>query len=111
MVKHIVFFKLTSYENNIEKEQQLRGIEQAFLAIPDNLDYIVEYRVCRNIAEADHAWDIIIDSTFHCTDDIIRYQESGPHIEAVREASEIKKLKAVIDYEYLTDDRTVPHKI
>ena len=100
MVKHIVFFKLTSYGNNAEKDYQLQEIEKAFISIPEKLDYIVDYRTCRNISEADHAWDFVIDSLFQSVEDLRRYQASDPHNEAVKRAAAIEKIKAVIDYEY-----------
>jgi hypothetical protein len=100
MVKHIVFFKLTSFGNNAEKDYQLNVIEKAFSSVPEKLDYIVEYRTCRNIADAGHAWDFVIDSIFGSVDDLKRYQASDQHMEAVNKADSIKKIKAVIDYEY-----------
>ena len=48
MVKHIVFFKLTSFGNSAEKEYQLKEIEMAFSSVPEKLDCIVEYRTFRN---------------------------------------------------------------
>lgn len=100
MVKHIVFFKLTSFSNKIEKESQLKEMEEIFSILPGQLSFITEFRTGRNFTEADHAWDFTIDSVFEDKDDLLKYQVSNEHQEAIRKASHIEKIKAVVDYEF-----------
>lgn len=100
MVRHIVFFKL-SPEISLEKRQfQLKELRGIFSPLGQKLSYIVEYRTGVNFNEADHAWDLIIDSLFRNKEDLLRYSTSEEHIDAVRKAASIEKTKAVIDYEY-----------
>jgi hypothetical protein len=100
MVKHIVFFKLTSFENSGAKEKQLDEMERIFSILPVRLNYIAGYRTGRNISTADHAWDFAIDSVFESSDDLTRYQVSDEHQQAIKSAAHIGKIKAVVDYEY-----------
>jgi hypothetical protein len=100
MVKHIVFFKLTSARDNYDKEVQLKQMEEIFSRLPFQLKYIAEFRTGRNFTIADHAWDFTIDSVFINREDLQKYQVSKEHQEAVQKTSHIGKMKAVIDYEY-----------
>lgn len=100
MVKHIVFFKLTSAGNNDDKEIQLKQMEEIFSPLPLQLNYIAEFRTGKNFTMADHAWDFAIDSVFISREDLQKYQVSKEHQDAIRKASHIRKNKAVIDYEY-----------
>lgn len=100
MVKHIVFFKLTSYSNNRDKEIQLKQMGEIFSILPQQLKYINDFRTGNNFTIAEHAWDFVIDSVFNNMEDLQKYQVSREHQDAVKKASHIMKSKAVIDYEY-----------
>jgi hypothetical protein len=100
MVKHIVLFKLTSFSGEEDRLSQLGRMKKIFDVLPEQLDFIVEYRTGLNFTVAGHAWDFTIDALFSGREDLERYQESEEHKEAVRNASSIKKTKAVVDYEY-----------
>ncbi|HVN58576.1 MAG TPA: Dabb family protein [Bacteroidales bacterium] len=100
MVKHIVFFRLTSFDSDAEKESQIEKMKKIFSALPSKLHFIGSYMTGKNISTGDHAWDFVIDSAFSSRQDLERYIESPEHREAVRKASVIKKEKAVVDYEY-----------
>jgi hypothetical protein len=100
MVKHIVLFKLTSFSGEEDKRQQLKQMEKIFSVLPQQLGYITEFRTGINFTVAGHAWDFAIDSLFPGKDELNRYQVSDEHQEAIRKASSIEKIKAVIDYEF-----------
>jgi len=100
MVKHIVLFKLTSFTGEEDKRSQLKQMEEIFSVLPEQLDYITEFRTGINFTVAGHAWDFAIDSVFPGKDELNRYQVSDEHQEAMRKASSIEKIKAVIDYEF-----------
>ena len=100
MVKHIVLFRLTNFSDNEEKQAQLKQMEEIFSSLPRKLPYISEYRTGCNITAADHAWDFAIDSVFRDVDQLLRYQRSSEHLEAVSKASRIGKVKAMVDYEF-----------
>jgi hypothetical protein len=100
MVKHIVFFKLTSFDDSGAKEKQLDEMERIFSILPEKLNYIAGYVTGRNISTADHAWDFVIDSVFENINDLKRYQASDEHQEAIKDAAHIGKIKAVVDYDF-----------
>jgi hypothetical protein len=100
MVKHIVLFKLTSFSGEEDKRAQLEKLKQIFSVLPEQLDFITELRTGINFTTAGHAWDFAIDSVFPGRDELNRYQVSDEHLEAVRKASSIGKIKAVVDYEF-----------
>jgi hypothetical protein len=101
MVKHIVLFKLTSFNSNKEKELQLKQMDEIFSALPEQLKYIIEFRTGCNFTKAPHAWDFAIDSVFRNREDLQSYQISPEHQNAIQKASHILKNKAVVDYEIL----------
>jgi len=100
MVKHIVFFKLTKFLSPGEKQDQLKRMKAIFSPLGSKFPFIVEYKTGINFSEASHAWDFAIDSIFRNKEDLLKYQESDEHKEAIHKGSEIEKTKAVIDYEF-----------
>jgi len=100
MVKHIVLFKLTSFSGEADKRAQLEKLKEIFSVLPDQLDFISEFRTGINFTVAGHAWDLAIDSVFNGRKDLELYQVSNEHQEAIRKASSIEKIKAVVDYEF-----------
>jgi hypothetical protein len=100
MIKHIVFFKLSSLLTPVEKKEQLKKMEEIFSPLGHKLNYIVEYKTGINFNKADFAWDFVIDSVFRNKEDLQKYQVSDEHQEAVIKGSTIEKTKAIIDYEF-----------
>jgi hypothetical protein len=100
MVKHIVLFKLISFSGEEDKKSQLNELKVIFSVLPEQLDYIAEFRTGINFTVAGHAWDFVIDSLFSGKEDLKKYQESDEHQSAIRKASSIGKMKAVVDYEF-----------
>jgi len=100
MVKHIVFFKLTGSSSPESSDSQLEQLKKIFGPLGKKLPFIIEYRTGTNFTEAGHAWDFAIDSVFANKEDLRKYLDSAEHLEAVKEASSIEKIKAVIDYEF-----------
>jgi hypothetical protein len=100
MVKHIVLFKLTSFSGEEDKEAQLMQMKKIFSVLPEQLDFISEFRTGINFTRAEHAWDFAIDSVFPGRKEFDRYQVSEEHQAAIKKASSIGKIKAVVDYEF-----------
>ena len=100
MIKHIVFFKLSKSVQPADRKMQLKRLEEIFSSLADKFPFIIEYRTGINFNETSNAWDFAIDSVFKNKKDLIKYQDSDEHQEAIRRGSEIQKTKAVIDYEF-----------
>jgi hypothetical protein len=100
MIKHIVFFKLTKSIEPGKRQLQLERMDEIFSPLGGLLPYIIEYRTGINFNVAPHSWDFVIDSIFRNKEDLQRYLDSEEHREAVKRGSEIKKTKAIIDYEF-----------
>jgi hypothetical protein len=100
MVKHIVLFKLTTFSDEEDKMFQLKKMKEIYSVLPEQLDYITEFRTGINFTVAGHSWDFVIDSIFPGREELERYQVSAEHQEAIRKASSIGKTKAMVDYEF-----------
>jgi hypothetical protein len=50
------------------------------------------------ITYASHSWDSAIDSVFDTEEDLLIYQRSPEHLDAIKKASVIAKEKAMVDY-------------
>jgi hypothetical protein len=100
MVKHIVFFKLLPSALSENRETQLKKMKEIFSPLAKELPFIIEYKTAINFNDDASAWDFVIDSVFRDKEDLHKYQVSKEHKEAIRKGLEIKKTKAVIDYEF-----------
>ena len=100
MIKHIVIFKLNPPYTPEEKANSLRKLKEIFSPLAQKLSYIIEYRTEFNVNPSDSAGDFVIDSVFASLDDLKRYQSCREHQDAIAEASEIRKTKTVVDYEF-----------
>lgn len=100
MVKHIVFFKLEKYNSLNGKKLQVKRLDEIFSPLGHILPFIVDFKTGINYNEASHAWDFAIDSVFRNKADLEKYMVSEEHLNAVKTASAIEKIKAVIDYEF-----------
>jgi len=100
MIKHIVFFKLSDYSTEEEKQLQLQKMNDIFSPLRRLLPYIVDFKTGSNFTDVPYAWDFVIDSVFRSKEELQKYMESAEHVEAVKKASVIEKTKAVIDYEF-----------
>ncbi len=98
MIKHIVIFKLTPPYTLQEKEEGINRLCEIFEPLGKKLIYPKEYTVKKNILEAEHAGDVVINSLFTTPEDLERYKSSNEHKAAVAEASLIRKTKIVVDY-------------
>jgi len=92
-------FRITDLITKEERNSQAQSIASIFEPL-SKLESVHEYRTAINFNTTDAAWDVIIDSSFNNKEDLIQYQKSSDHQEAISRAREINKEKAVIDYEY-----------
>jgi len=100
MIKHIVIFKLNPPYTAEEKAKSLKRLKEIFSPLAAKLSYVIEYRTEFNINSSENSGDFVIDSVFASIDDLKRYQQCREHQDAVAEASEIRKTKTVVDYEF-----------
>jgi hypothetical protein len=100
MIKHIVFFKLLKTVSPEDKKFQIARLAEIFSPLGRKFSFIIEYRTGINLNDTTHAWDFVIDSIFRNKEDLEHYIISEDHQKAVASASEIEKIKAVIDYEF-----------
>jgi hypothetical protein len=100
MIKHIVIFKLNPPYTPEEKAKSLKKLKEIFSPLAKKLTYIIDYRTEFNVNTSDNSGDFVIDAVFATIDDLKRYQQCHEHQDAVAEASDIRKTKTVIDYEF-----------
>jgi hypothetical protein len=100
MIKHIVIFKLNPPYTPEEKTIYLKKLQDIFSPLAKKLSYIIEYRTEVNINPTENAGDFVIDSVFASLEDLKRYHSCREHQDAIADASEIRKTKIVIDYEF-----------
>ena len=93
--------KILTKSTHPERRQiELNKLDEIFSQLGDKFPFIIDYRTGFNFNEASHAWDFVIDPIFRNKADLLKYQDSEEHKEAIRNGSGIEKNKAVIDYEF-----------
>ena len=70
-----------------------------FEKLSGKIKAIKSYEVGININSSNHAYDVVINSSFRTMEDLNTYVVHPEHQYAIKKASTIKKTKVVVDYE------------
>ncbi|MBU8892677.1 MAG: Dabb family protein [Bacteroidales bacterium] len=99
MIKHIVMFRFTNIEHNNERLQNAIRMKNIFGPLKNKIDFIQYYETGINIKKTDFSYDFVITSVYKSLEDLKAYIEHPEHQKAIYLCKDIKKEKAVVDYE------------
>ena len=71
-----------------------------FSPLKSKIDVIQSYEIGVNSKRTDFSYDLVIISTFNNWGDLDTYIKHTEHQNAIKICSDIKKEKAVVDYEF-----------
>ncbi len=102
MIKHIVLFKLKSFENPLEKEQLMNDFKVAIEALNGRIEGIVSLEVGINCNENED-FDIALVSAFTSMEALQHYSTHPEHVAAASLLKDAKDSRSCVDY-YVADE-------
>ncbi|WP_430814581.1 Dabb family protein [Carboxylicivirga sp. RSCT41] len=99
MIKHIVLFKLKSFENEALKTQKLNEIKDGLLALDSRIDELKSIEVGLNCNENEE-FDIALTTTFSNMADLDIYAKHPDHVAVAKIIREVLEARSCVDFEY-----------
>jgi len=99
MIKHIVLFKLKSFDNITEKTAKLNEIKEGLLALKDKISVLQAIEVGIN-CNSNEEFDIALDTTFKSMNDLDTYAKHPDHLAVGKIIREVLAARSCVDYEY-----------
>ena len=98
MIKHVVLFKLKTFETEAEKRAKEQEIKDALLALKGKVEILRSIEVGIN-ANPDEEFNIALTTTFDNFDDLETYAEHPDHQAVIPLIREVLESRACTDYE------------
>jgi len=93
-------FKLTDVKDNEDRMQKVDKIKSAFMPLRNIINVVESYEIAINKRDTEFSYDIAIISEYITWNDLETYLKHPEHQKAIEICKDIKKDKAVIDYEF-----------
>ena len=93
-------FKFTDVKNEQDKLKKSKKMQDAFGSMKNKIDIVQSYEIGINSKITDFSYDVVITSTYNNWNDLETYIQHPEHQKAIKTCSDIKKEKAVVDYEF-----------
>jgi hypothetical protein len=100
MIRHIIMFKLTDVKDDDDRLQKVSKIKATFSPLRNILNVVESYEVAINSKKTDFSYDLAIISEYNTWEDLEIYLNHPEHQNAISLCKDIKKEKAVVDYEF-----------
>ncbi|MGM9758609.1 MAG: Dabb family protein [Parabacteroides sp.] len=99
MVRHIVMFKLKTFETPAEKEAKMQEIKEKLEALKDRIEVLRLIRVDFNINPEEN-WDLILTTELDSLADVNTYATHPEHVAVAKGIiGPVKTDRACVDYE------------
>ena len=99
MIKHIVLFKLKSFENKEEKETKLLEIKNGLLALCNTVESLISIDVGLN-CNVNEDFDIALTTTFESMEGLEAYAKHPEHLAVGKIIREVLESRSCVDYEF-----------
>lgn len=100
MIKHIVMWKIVDQHEQMNKQQLLEKMKRDLLALPQDIQEIIQFDVDINIITSPAHFDISLFSTFASLEALEAYQVHPKHVAVGQFIKAIATDRAVIDAEF-----------
>jgi hypothetical protein len=98
MIKHIVLFKLKTFETEAEKQTKEEEIRDALLALKDKIEVLRSIEAGIN-ANPNEEYNIALTTTFDSFNDLETYAAHPDHQAVIPLIREVLESRACSDYE------------
>jgi len=100
MIRHIIMFKFTDTKNDTEKSEKAEKMKSVFSPLRNIINVVESYEIAINSKKTDFSYDLAIISEYNTWEDLETYINHPEHQKAISLCKDIKKEKAVLDYEF-----------
>ena len=100
MVRHIIMFKFIDVKDPDDCMQKANRLKAAFAPLRNIINVVESYEVAINEKSTDFSYDVAIISEYNTWNDLETYLNHPEHQKAISSCKDIKKEKAVLDYEF-----------
>ncbi len=99
MIKHIVLFKLKSFENELTKAEKLNEIKKDLMALLDKVETLRSIEVGLNCNENEE-FDISLTTTFNNMEGLEAYAKHPDHVAVSKIIREVLESRACVDFKF-----------
>ncbi|WP_439181642.1 Dabb family protein [Carboxylicivirga taeanensis] len=99
MIKHIVLFKLKSFDNEALKSAKLTEIKDGLLALEDKIDALLSIEVGIN-CNPNETFDIALTTTFNSLKELEIYAQHPDHLAVSKILREVLEERSCVDFEF-----------
>ena len=99
MIKHIVIFKLKSFDNDDDKQANLIKMKSELESLTSSISEIKYLEVGLNYNETPNAFDLILITEFASKKDLQTYSTHVKHLKVVDFVKTIAEDRKVVDFE------------
>lgn len=100
MIRHIIMFKFQEVKDDNDRIKKAQRMKTSFGPLRNIINVVESYEVVFNQKKADFSYDVAIISEFISWENLETYINHPEHQQAISACKDIKKEKAVIDYEF-----------
>lgn len=98
MIKHIVLFKLKSFDSEELKNKKLTEIKEGLMALIDKVDTLKSIEVGLN-CNPNEAFDIALNTTFDNMEGLDAYAKHPDHLAVGKILREVMEDRSCVDFE------------
>lgn len=100
MIRHIVLFKLKTFESEAAKQECLQAIKAGLEGLSGKIDVLRAIRVDFN-CNPEETWDIILTTEFDSLQDLNTYATHPEHVAVSKQLiGPVKADRACVDYTF-----------
>lgn len=100
MIRHIVLFKLKTFENPSEKEAAMQQIKTSLEALKGRIKELNSIHVDFNVTPSE-TWDIVLTTEHDSIENLTKYATHPEHVAISKNIiGPVKADRACVDYEY-----------
>lgn len=99
MIRHIVMFKLRSFDNETEKTEAVNELLRRLDELPSKIDLIRKYERGADVRKLEWSYDISLVMDFNTMADLDAYTIHPAHQEFVAFNKDFSIAKVCVDYE------------
>ena len=100
MIRHIIMFKFTDVKNDVDRLEKAEKMKVLFSPLKSKIEVVQSYEFGINSKKTDYSYDVVIISEYKTWEDLNTYIKHPEHQKAISFCKDIKKEKAVVDYEF-----------
>ena len=100
MIRHIIMFKFLDVKSDSDRSIKAEKMKLTFGPLRTLIKVVKSYDIILNMKKTDFSYDLVIMSEYRSWKDLDTYIKHPEHQKAIAICNDIKKEKAILDYEF-----------